>query len=349
MSLPATELSASRPTPPAVAPRRDPWMERFRQMLDQIDDALYLAGIWTVIIPASYVLPVHWVRALGRWLGTAMMLAPRARHLRRDLAHAFQLSQRDAIRAMRRDRLRMFTDFVSVRWLRQGKTDIEQWEVTEYNAAAVETMRRSGQSYLIATGHFSREATATIHARKISPHHLSLILATLPARSFRPSLLRLRTQLSEILGALRRMRPDDMDQVYVGAASSHLVAAIHRARKPGSTIIITADTPWYHEGSYARPFAGHAMLPLSTATAKLARLAQIPIVTCVPVLLGPRRIAIHWSNPILPPPRRDDQADQRIMDEVIDFLEKAIGDRPEQYSLPIGGKRRWNRANRSWE
>jgi hypothetical protein len=41
--------------------------------------------------------------------------------------------------------------------------------------------------------------------------------------------------------------------------------------------------------------------------------------------------------------------DLKVMDELLDLLEVAVGERPTQYIYEIGGCRRWNPQNRRWE
>jgi lauroyl/myristoyl acyltransferase len=244
-------------------------------------------------------------------------------------------------------RQRAFTDFVVMRRLRNGQDDLETWDYVEHNVAAVQALRAAGRPYLIATAHFAREASIALHSKAITPNRLLLILASPPAFTLRPGLLRVRVLLNQILKTLWRMRPD-MEPVFAGGPPANLARAVHRARTPGHTMVITIDTPWYHQGGYETTFAGHARLPLSTATAKLARLAQVPIVPCIPEVIGPEKIAFHWGNPIPPPRSRDESADQATMDQIIAFIEQAIGQRPDQYVLTIGDVRRWNATEQRW-
>ena len=67
---------------------------------------------------------------------------------------------------------------------------------------------------------------------------------------------------------------------------------------------------------------------------------------------------LEWRGPITPTARRPNPgtrgtdhtvADIRVMDRILDELERMIGRRPAQYVLPIGRERRWNADTEQWE
>ncbi len=54
-------------------------------------------------------------------------------------------------------------------------------------------------------------------------------------------------------------------------------------------------------------------------------------------------VVIEWGTPISPPERKDQDADVRVMNQLLNFIERAVGSRPTQYVSEIGASRRWKR------
>src|SRR5690606_32339051 len=119
----------------------------------------------------------------------------------------------------------------------------------------------------------------------------------------------------------------------------------------GSTLIMSVDAPWdgSQAGSITRAFAGRESASFATGTARLARLAQCPIVLCMPRVEPDGRVVLHWKKVIATPDRRDAEADITITSLLLDEIEHAIGCRPEQYVMDILGERRWNAEQERWE
>jgi lauroyl/myristoyl acyltransferase len=88
--------------------------------------------------------------------------------------------------------------------------------------------------------------------------------------------------------------------------------------------------------------------PFSVGTAALSRLAQCPIVACAGYIEKNGTVVLHWGPVIAPPQRKDEGADVRVTDTILDFLEDAVGRRPTQYVLYIGEERQWNPVLQSW-
>ena len=119
--------------------------------------------------------------------------------------------------------------------------------------------------------------------------------------------------------------------------------------KPGSASQILIDAYWEKPTAYRRPFAGIADRGFALGAARIARLAQAPIVPFVAVLgPRPRTVIYEWGDPILPRRADDSAGDRDVIDEALDFLERGVARYPTQYLHPIGSARRWDPAKGRW-
>jgi lauroyl/myristoyl acyltransferase len=119
-----------------------------------------------------------------------------------------------------------------------------------------------------------------------------------------------------------------------------------RLREPGNTILINVDAPWEKRtaGSFSRPFAGKKERLFSTGVAQLADLTNCPIICCSYWEEPDRTIVLDWGTPI-----RKVEGQIETMNRLLDQLEVAVGERPTQYVLTIGGDRQWNATQKRWE
>jgi hypothetical protein len=204
-----------------------------------------------------------------------------------------------------------------------------------------------GASFIVATGHFSREAMTSVYIPRIIPKTIATVIAK-PGLEGGPRGLRLKLQLGEIMRGIRHVREGDVDIVEVGEAS--VVGALRRhLRRPNTAVVIAVDAHAPSKaGAYQRPFAGHAVQNFALGTAMLSRLTQRPILPCVSYLDEAGRVVIEWSAPIAAPARTDPEADERITSAILDIFEHAVGLRPGQYVQPIGEGRVWNAAAEQW-
>jgi lauroyl/myristoyl acyltransferase len=138
---------------------------------------------------------------------------------------------------------------------------------------------------------------------------------------------------------------------------NRLVAAtlVARLRRPGTAVVISADAPIGpdHHAVDRRAFAGRTLQDFALGTATIARVAGCPIVVCVPYLEPDGTVVLEWAGPITPATNggvgEPTAADIRVMDRILDELERMIGRRPAQYVLPIGHDRQWNQREERWE
>jgi lauroyl/myristoyl acyltransferase len=126
-------------------------------------------------------------------------------------------------------------------------------------------------------------------------------------------------------------------------------AMLAKLAEPGGVGIIWVDAYWEKSNAYRRPFAGIAQRGFAGGVARIARLAQCPIVPFVAVLGAERRSArIEWGAPIDPPELADRAMERRVLDLVIDWLERAVARHPTQYLHPLGRERLWDADNTRW-
>jgi lauroyl/myristoyl acyltransferase len=121
-------------------------------------------------------------------------------------------------------------------------------------------------------------------------------------------------------------------------------------RKPGNAVIINLDAPV--EGGGAgfvwRGFAGHKKHALSIGAIKLARLSGCAIIGCVCYVRKDGVTVIEWGDVIRLSEDGTKSEDLSAMNELVDKIELAIRERPEQYVLDIGDERRWDARRGEW-
>lgn len=289
-------------------------------------------------------------RALGLARGAGRVDAGRALDagVRREMRDAFSLRGAAAVeRAQARAACR-YLDFVVNRRIRVGREDPATWRVEERGQGSVEPLRRSGASFVVATGHFARH-----------PSYMLWTGATLPQRvigvTVRPPTAR-GSSLRERWAAkhLRLMldiwgREPDVEWAYI---EDKLVAAslVARLRRPGTAVLISADAPSRPDMAtvHRRGFAGNAEQEFALGTAVIARAAGCPVVVCHPYLEADGTVVLEWVGPF-EADGDDSDADARLTDRILDELERMIGRRPTQYVRTIGCDRRWDPEAERWE
>jgi lauroyl/myristoyl acyltransferase len=241
---------------------------------------------------------------------------------------------------------RPFRDHVNAVRIATRREDMRNWTVTMRGAP--DLLQDSDPSFIIATGHFSREAMGVLYAPRLVPFRLATVVAPM-TQAKTPQGLRVRLQMRELRKGIELAREGDVDIAEV-AGRSFLVRLLRHLRDPGGAVIIATDAAWHGEkdGGYTRPFAGFAAQTFHLGTARLARLSQRPIVPCVPFLDGDQRVVMEWGPVIAPPARDDEAADIRITNEILDWIERRIGERPGQYVESFGHDRRWSATAKCW-
>jgi lauroyl/myristoyl acyltransferase len=301
-----------------------------------------------VLRPAADFLPRSVALALADYVALALAaLSSGARSFHRELHATFGGEVAHARWQARETMALPFRDFVMLRRILAGREDAWSWPIEERNLEAVKPLRDSGVSFIVALGHFARRAVWSVHLPRIVPQQLTVVVNPSPPFSFRPQGLRMYLQYGLMLQALHQIRPD-LELYYAGRSTADKL--VQKLRTPGNAVVIHADAPWpFRRGAIERPFAADTSRTFATGVAKVARLAQVPIVACVPTVSAKGGVLLEWSAPIAPGSPEDAASDERVTSAVLDALEVGIGRHPEQYVLGIGSSRRWNTEAGAWK
>jgi lauroyl/myristoyl acyltransferase len=318
-----------------------------------------------ILRPAAAWLPRSLARGLAQLVGFLIALSPtRGRSTCSIMRGAFGLSKTQAFWVSQQWLARPFLDFVVCRRIINGREDWTRWKVEEIGSKLAMQIKNSDRSFILATGHFARESYLHLLLPTVVRHRVGQTLAPIPPRSPNPFIFRVRLQFGQMLDAVRRIRPDDVDFLFTGTS---LLAMRDRLREPRNVVLISVDAYWTGGGAYlgkeidpasmrgsaarhyCRAFAGLETYRFATGAASISRFAQCPILPCSMFMRSDRTVVIEWGEPISPPARKDQDADIRVMDQILDFIQSAVGCRPTQYVSEFGGSRRWNASKSQWE
>lgn len=315
---------------------------------DQLEE-VFRAAVFVLLRFAAAHLPRRWALALAHLAGFVLAASPTVgRGMLREMRAAFASPQ--SFQLSRAWLRRPFVDYVVFQRILAGREDVSQWRIEERCPEATRALRQDpDQSLIVATGHFARHAEIVAYFSQIVPKRLAAVVAQLDRRSRTPKAVRLRLQLGQMMDIIKFVRRGDVDLVEVGEPGVAKRLMRH-LKSSGTLIIIAVDVPWPKDrpGSHERDFAGSVAQSFATGAARLSRLAQCPIVTCVPFLEQDGRIVLEWGSPLAPAPPDDAAADARVTDMLLDTIERAVGQRPAQYVLRIGGERRWDPVAERW-
>ena len=303
-----------------------------------------------ILTPAAYLLPKDWALALAKVLSLPLVVFPDPgikayRSMKRLFGgrryHSFQLAWGWIARP--------FQDFVIFTRVLNGREDISNWKIVERNVEEIARLRETGQSFIVATGHFSRAAYLAVVCPRVTPGNFILSSLSVPVQLNRPQEFRLRIQFGTLLkgtslASMVWQRPFEMAFTNTGQSAARLL--YERLSKPGNVVSISVDAPWPRgvSGSFCRPFAGMKDRSFSMGAARLAKLCKCPIVSCVCWREHDGTIFLQWGSPILNVSNEID-----TMNQLIDTVEAAIAERPTQYVMDIGHERRWNPLLGRWE
>lgn len=316
-----------------------------RTALAQMIEAVR-AAMFAILGFSARRLPRSWTLAFALFFQALLAISPMGLRAKKVTRKTFP-AEAKGIAKLTADWLgRPFRDHVIAVRIAAKREQVRDWEIDMRGPPAM--LADPEASFIIATGHFSREAMTALYLPWIIDKRLATVVAPM-TQSKSPRGLRVRLQMREMRKGIQVARNGDVDIADV-AGKSFLVRLLHHLRDPGGVVIIASDASWgaHHISVHVRPFAGFASQSFALGTARLARLSQRPIVTCVPFLDGDRRIVMDWS-PVIPAPARDDSdADTRITNEILDWIERRIGERPDQYVLSFGQDRRWSPVAQCW-
>ena len=315
------------------------------------DDLLRAFLMGVVLRLSADFLPKENALIVARWCGAAMLRIPSSgKSVVTTMKRAFLMEEDEAMPRAREYLSLPFVSFVVYRRLLTGREQIDKWVIEEENSDEVCLLRKSGQSFIVAAGHFARHAIIALYLRRTTPGPLLASVGPLPDIRWRPSTIRIRVQYGQLLQGIRHVRPD-ADLVFAGANGAGRKLLGH-FRTAGATAIVTADAFWDSEssGSVVRPFTGHRSHAFATGATTLGRLVQCPVIPCVPYFKeDDGALVFKWGKLIPPPDRRNKEADIENTNAIVDFFETEVGLRPTQYVLYIGDSRCWNTELKRWE
>jgi len=313
--------------------------------LTQVMEA-FRAVLFACLGWAGRHLPRSWGAGLADAVQSLLIVSPLGMRAQQVMRSTFPAQRKEARAIAAKWIGRPFHDHLIAARIASKREDTSDWTVEMRGAPAL--LDDPNQSFIIATGHFSRGAMTALYMPQVISRRLATVVA--PMTKIKSALgLRIRIQMREMRSGIEVVRNGEVDIADV-EGKSFLVRLLHHLRDPGGAVIIATDAAWgsHHAGGYTRPFAGFASQTFATGTARLARLSQRPIVACVPFLDGDRRVVVHWSPVIPAPARNDSEADVRITNEILDWIERRIGERPDQYVLAFGQGRYWSPVAQCW-
>jgi lauroyl/myristoyl acyltransferase len=241
-----------------------------------------------------------------------------------------------------------FSDVVVIKRLSYKRENPFNWKIIEKNVDRINSLRGSGEPYIVAHPHFLQISCLGMCSPEVT--YGQVVLASDPVFKRVQSLYELRLRIDD--RTYHKAYPR-WGREWVWVHNNELCAArklYSRLQERGNVVFIPVDKPWRENlnGAYVRPFAGKKKCVFSKGAATLARLAQCPIISCVPILEKDGTIVLEWGEPIRSV-GNDEANDVNVMDELLDTLEIGVGEKPTQFKFDIGGDRRWDPRSRRWE
>lgn len=314
-----------------------------RRLPAHVSDMLRVVALLSLGLAAH--LPRRWAFGAADAIGNLYLMSPVGARARAAMAAAFP--ERDAKIVAREWVSRTGRDYLAMRRVLIGRDNVADMAVRSLNEPAL--LREPGQSVIIALGHFSREANIGLYKTGVIPKRVAATIAPIERHRWRPRGLRIEMQITAIMEGIKAARGGDVEVIPFDGPSA-LMRLVKHLRRPDTAVTISTDAviEGGRERGHDRGFAGHRKQSFALGTARLARLSQRPILACVPYLDEHGGFAIEWAEPIAAPARDDEDADAKVTDAILDFLERAIGRRPGQYVLSVGHARHWDESGQRW-
>jgi len=312
-----------------------------------------LRGLMLVLIfrPAGFLLPEAAIWGLSyAFAAIFVVLQASGRYLAQDFRAAFGVTRGAGVRMAIRTHAKRFHEFALQQKTIVGRYTPFKFPVQiEANEQACRVVEGSG-SFLLAMAHFERtDAAATMFdAKTFGDRPVYVVAYKLPKFVFLPHPWRASLQLRQLLRATAKIRPQGLEFVYLGGATNMLVDKLQTER---CIVAVNIDAHWVRgrTSSLTRPFAGAAQRTFSTGAAKLARLAGKPLVLGMPVMSGDgRSVRLRLLGPFRSAATSPEQQDVDVTQQVLDVVEREVGERPCEYMLDIGGERSWDPDARTW-
>lgn len=314
-----------------------------------VEQAVRILSMQFVLAPAAYALPGKLALQIANALALLLLILPiPGFHTYRQMRSAFGKGRLYSLYLAWGWLARPLTDYVILKRLLYKRENPFNWRIVERNVDGINSLRESGESYIIASAHYSKKSSLSMFSPRVT--HGNPIQISNPLKERILSLYDLRIHIQ--YGAFLKAYPcwqRSYEFVYIKDLRSARKAYI-KLREKGNVVFIPVDGGWSKTptGSYERPFAGLRSRVFSTGAAQLAQSAKCPIISCVHMLESDGTIVLQWGEPIRIV--GNEAADiVNVMNRLLDTLEIAIGERPTQYIFEIGSDRRWNSQSKLWE
>jgi lauroyl/myristoyl acyltransferase len=222
--------------------------------------------------------------------------------------------------------------------------------IDEINTDGINRLRRSRESYILVSGHFSKEAGLILSSPEVScnrPFHISYDTSKQTQNLHD---LRVKLQLGTYQKALYSCWGETLEFLMIGGDLRSTTKLYNSLRKPGNVVMIALDAMWDKTliGSYQRSFAGEKNRTFSMGAVQLARLTGCPLICCIPWIKDDGNIVLEWGD-VIRIDSKDTIGEIKAMNILLDTLEIAVGKRPTQYYFEIGDDRRWDSQKERWE
>lgn len=226
------------------------------------------------------------------------------------------------------------------------RDELQKWRVSDISGERVHEAVRLGRPLIIAFPHMNIGLLVPVGAHLGASRGLVGVWPP-PKQRFRGWAAEQRMLHRLLVRALARVNGGVAGTD--GAAGASL---LHELRRPGTVLGLAVDVCWGEGAKHRRAFMGHPEWAFHPGPARLARLAQCPIVLCVPIRTGERELTIHWGPFIEATERGDRAADSRVTEQLIERLEEVLtrhGSDQYLYPMALEGGRRWDREAGRWE
>jgi lauroyl/myristoyl acyltransferase len=314
------------------------------------EQAIYIMGMKCVLAPAAYIMPRRLALQAANIIALLLLILPvPGFHIYWEMRSAFGKGRIKSIYLTWEWLARPLRDFVVNKRLLYKRENPFNWKIVEKNVDSINSLRESGESYIITVAHFSSVSNFCMFSPAITYGQIVHVVFPPPERIRSLKDLRIRIGGGTLMKAFACCWGRANESIFSKdlRTARKLYSRLHQR---GNVVFIPIDAPWPKtmNGAYERPFAGQKKCVFSTGAALLARLAQCPMIICVPLLERDGTVVLEWGEPIRIA-GNDATNDVNVMNELFDTLEVAVGERPTQFIFEIGGDRRWNPQSRRWE
>lgn len=267
---------------------------------------------------------------------------------------AFDLDKWQCMKLNARSHARIFRDNVIQHLELFDRYDVSKVDVECSGIEKVRELVDSGESVILASLHFSREAAYVMYLLSMRLGHVSMSMWGKPVIegnfAERMHSRRQMAQFGGLIDGMQKLPSDRWEMLFIGPNQSPMKTLLRRLKASGNIIVTTIDAPWKDSGRGVlnRPFCGYPERTFSTGTAKLAQATGRPVVLCIPTVSREGKVHLLFEDPVRIE-RKDETAETRVMNQLLDNIERYVGTYPDQYVVQIGIGRRWNAAEKVWE